>query len=101
MQTQSIYTGERSEKTIEQASTPLPSAQVLSRVRLFATPWTVARQALLSMGSSRQEYWSGLPGPPPGDFPDPGIEPESLTSPHWQAGFLPLVPPGKAFSDLL
>ena len=49
----------------------------LSRVRLFATPWTVAYQASLSMGFSRQEYWSGLPFPPPGDLPDPGIEPRS------------------------
>jgi len=40
----------------------------------FATPWTVARQALLSMGSPMQEYWSGLPFPSPGDLPDPGIE---------------------------
>ena len=48
---------------------------MLSCVRLFATPWTVARQALLSMGFSRQEYWSGLPFPSPGDLPDPGIEP--------------------------
>ena len=46
----------------------------LSRVRLFVTPWTVAHQALLSMGFSRQEYWSGLPFLPPGDLPDPGIE---------------------------
>ena len=46
-----------------------------SRVRLCATPWTVARQAPLSLGFSRQEYWSGLPFPPPGDLPDPGIEP--------------------------
>ena len=51
------------------------------RHQLFATPWTVARQALLSMGFSRQEYWSGLPCPPPGDLPNPGIEPTSLTSP--------------------
>ena len=50
---------------------------VLSRVRLFATPWTVAHQALLSMGVSRQEYWSGLPFPPLGDLPDPGMEPTS------------------------
>ena len=50
--------------------------QSLSRVRLFVTPWTVAHQALLSMGFSRQEHWSGLPCPPPGDRPDPGIEPE-------------------------
>ena len=49
----------------------------LSRVRLFATPWSVAYQAPLSMGFSRQEYWSGLPFPSPGDLPDPGIEPGS------------------------
>ena len=49
----------------------------LSRVQLFATPWTVAYQAPLSMGFSRQEYWSGLPFPSPGDLPDPGIEPRS------------------------
>ena len=49
----------------------------LSRVQLFATPWTVAYQAPLSMGFSRQEYWSGLPFPSPGDLPDPGIEPGS------------------------
>ena len=47
---------------------------------LFSTPWTVACQAPLSMGFSRQEYWSGLPSPPPGDLPDPGIDLASLTS---------------------
>ena len=52
-----------------------------SHVRLFATLWTVARQAHLSMGFSRQEYWSGLPFPPLGDIPDLGIEPQSLMSP--------------------
>ena len=52
-----------------------------SRVQLFVTPWTVARQAPLSMGFPRQEYWSGLLFPPPGDLPDPGIEPSSLMSP--------------------
>ena len=51
-----------------------------SRVQLFATLWTVAHQAPLSMGFSRQEYWSGLPCPPPGDLPDPGIKPASLMS---------------------
>ena len=51
----------------------------LSHVRLFATPWTVACQAPPSMGFSRQEYWSGLPFPSPGDLPDPGIEPGSPT----------------------
>ena len=49
----------------------------LSRVRLFVTPWTVAYQALPSMGFSRQKYWSGLPFPSPGDLPDPGSEPRS------------------------
>ena len=49
----------------------------LSRVRLFPTPWTVVPQAPPSMGFSRQEYWSGLPFPSPGDLPDPGIEPGS------------------------
>ena len=56
----------------------------LSRVRLLATPWTVAHQAPLSMGFPRQEYWSGLPRPSPGDLPDPGIEP---TSPALAGGF--------------
>ena len=49
----------------------------LSHVQLFATPWTVAYQASPSMGFSRQEYWSGLSFPSPGDLPDPGIEPRS------------------------
>ena len=64
----------------------------LSRVRLFATPWTVAYQAPPSMGFSRQEYWSGLPFPSPGDLPDPGIEPKS---PSFQADALTSEPPGK------
>ena len=51
----------------------------LSRVRLFATPWTVAYQAPPSMGFSRQEYESGLPFPSPGDLPNPGFEPRSST----------------------
>ena len=54
---------------------------VLSCVWLFVIRWTVAHQAPLSMGFSRQECWSGLPCPPPGDLPDPGIKPASLTSP--------------------
>ena len=64
----------------------------LSRVRLFATPWTVANQAPQSTEFSRQEYWSGLPFPSPGDFPNPGIEPGS---PALQADALPSEPPGK------
>ena len=58
-----------------------------SRVQLFATPRTVARQAPLSMGFSRQEYWHGLPCPPPGDLPDLGIEPGSLMSPALSGKF--------------
>ena len=59
------------------------------------TPWTVAPQSPLSMGFSRQEYWNGFPCPPPGDLPDPCIEPESLTSNlRWQMGSLPLAPLG-------
>ena len=64
----------------------------LSRIWLFATPWTVAYQAPLSMGFSRQEYWNGLPFPSPGDLPNPGIEPRS---PTLQADTLPSEPPGK------
>ena len=64
----------------------------LSRVRLFATPWTVAHQAPPSMGFSRQEYWSGLPVPSSGDLPDPGIEPRSPTL--WEDALTP-EPPGK------
>ena len=62
-------------------------ACTLTCVRLFATPWTVALQASLSMGFSRQEYWSGLPFPSLGDLPDPGIQP---TCPALQADSLPL-----------
>ena len=67
----------------------------LSCVQLFATPWTVARQAPLSMGFSRQEYWSGLPFPSPGDLPHLGIEPPSPVSPALQADSLPAEPSGK------
>ena len=66
----------------------------LSRVQLFVTPQTVARQVPLSLGFSRQECWSGLPFPPPGDPPDPGIEPASPVSPALAGGFFTTVPPG-------
>ena len=62
-----------------------------SCVRLFVTPWTVSCQAPLSMGFSRQEYWSGLPCPPPGDLPDPRIEPVSPSAPALQADSLPVL----------
>ena len=63
-----------------------------SRVQLSATPWTVACQAPLSMGFSKQEYWSGLPCPPPGGLPNPGMEP---VSPTLAGGFFSSEPPGK------
>ena len=62
-------------------------AQRLSHVVLFATLWTVALQAPLSLRFSKQEYWSGLPLPPPRDFPDPGIKPMSPASPALAGGF--------------
>ena len=62
----------------------------------FATPQSIAQQVPLSMGFFRQEYWSWLPGPPPEDLPNPGIKPTSLICLlPWQAGSLPLAPPGK------
>ena len=61
------------------------------------TPWTTAEQSPLSMGFSRQEYWSGLPFPSPGDLPEPGIEPRSLTL---QADTLPSKPPGREGTQL-
>ena len=68
------------------------SEVTLSYVQLLGTPWTVGYEAPPSMGFSRQEYWSGLPFPSPGDLPDPGIEPRS---PALQADALPSEPPGK------
>ena len=63
------------------------SVAVLSHAQLFATLWTVARQAPLTMVFSRQEYWSGLPFPPPEDLPDPGIKPVSPASLALAGGF--------------
>ena len=61
------------------------------------TPWTEARQAPLSLGFSRREYWNGLPFPSPGDLPDPGFEPES---PVWQRDSLPLSQLGSPESNI-
>ena len=71
--------------------------KLLSCVRLFATPWTVAYQAPPSMGFSRQESWSELPFPSPRDLPDPGIEPGS---PAFQADALTSEPPGKPKNEI-
>jgi len=69
-------------------------AQLLSHVQIFGTPWSIARQALLSMEFSRQEYWSRLPCPPPGNLPDPGIKPLSPVSPALQVDSSLLSHPG-------
>ena len=85
------------EPRIQSVSSGCVKVKLLSRVRLFATPWTVACQTPPSMGFSRQECWSGLPLPSPGDLPDPGIR---LGSPALQADALTSEPPGKAFRDV-
>ena len=69
--------------------------------RLFEAPWTVDHQAPLTTGFSRQESQSGLPFPPPGDLPNPEIEPGFLHLLHWQAGSLSLAPPGKPMESLV
>ena len=97
-QTHAPYTGELTQPPDHQGVCLYTLTKVkvrsLSRVRLFATSWTVAHQASLSMGFSRHEYWSGLPFPSPGDLPNPGIEPGS---PALWADTLPSEPPGKPF----
>ena len=75
------------------------SVCTLNHVQLFATLWTVACQAPLSMEFPRQEYWSGLPFPSPGDLPDPGIKPTSLASLALAGGFFATEPPGKPHED--
>ena len=70
-------------------------------VRLFVALWTVACQAPLSVGFSRQEYWNGFPCSPQGALPNPGIEPHLLHLLQWQAGSLSLVPPGKPWPRYL
>jgi len=69
-------------------------AHLFNHVQLFATPWTLAHQVPLSMVFPRQEYWSGLPFPPPGDLPNPRMEPESLVSPALAGGFFTTEPLG-------
>ena len=92
--------GSNESDTTEQLNNNIFSSMYIlshfSRVRLFAALWTVAHQALLSMGSSRQEYWSGLPCPPPGDLPDPGLGHVSLTSPALAGGFFTMSTPWEA-----
>ena len=70
-------------------------AQSLNHLRFFVTSWTIVPQAPLSMGFPRQEYWSGLPFPSPGNLLNPGIEPASPASPAMAGGFFTMVSPGK------
>ena len=70
-------------------------AQFLNHVHLFVAPWAVAYQAPLTIKYSRQEYWSGVTFPLPGDLPNPGIEPTSLESPALAGRFFTTEPPGK------
>ena len=79
------------ETCIRKSTAAQPVTRKVMKV-LFVTPWTVARQAPLSMEFSRQEYWSGLPFPSPGDLPNPGIK---SGSPALQVDSLPSEPPGK------
>ena len=69
--------GKTSRKGMASKLTLESESETESEVRLFVTPWTVAYQAPLSVGFSRQEYWTGLPFPSPGELPNPGIEPGS------------------------
>ena len=73
----------------------LPSVSMLSHIQLFSILWTIAHQAPLSTEFSRQDYWSGLPFPTPGDLLNWGIKPTSLVSPALTGGFFTTVPPGK------
>ena len=68
---------------------------LLTPVRLFATPWTIAHQVPLPLGFPKQEYWSGLPFPPPGNLPHPGIEP---ASPALTGGFVTIEPSTKSLN---
>ena len=92
MKLEPIIQSEASQKEKHQYSVKWSEGSSLSRVRLFVTPWTVAHQAVPSMGFSRQGYLSGFPFPSPGELPNPGIEPRS---PALQADALTSEPPGK------
>ena len=81
-------------------SLPSQSPICVQELRCFVTLWTLGRQASLSMGFSKQESWRGLPCPPLGDLPDPGIKPTSWTSPTLQADSLPLSHQGSPDSGI-
>ena len=79
--------------SMHQSMVPECRLSGFSSIWILVTLGTAVCQAPLSMGFSRQEYWSGLPCPPPGELPDAGIEHTSLCLMHWQAGSLPPAPP--------
>ena len=94
---QSTYTHHRLEDRtkIQQKDNLLGVLNHFSRVQLFADPMNCKLSGSSVHGILRQEYWGGFPCPPPGDLPNPGIKPNLLCLLHWQAGSLPLIPPGK------
>ena len=97
---ENIRMSQNLKSTISELKNTIKKVKSLSYVRFFATSWTVAYQAPLSMGFSRQEYWSGLPCSPPGDLPDPGREPAYL--PAMAGRFFNTSPPRRPmmlFSD--
>ena len=83
------------EGTLQQIIYHVCVLSCFSHVQLFVTPQIIVHQAPLPMEFSQQEYWSGLPGPPPGDLSDPGIEPESPASATFSGGFFTAEPLGK------
>ena len=83
------------QKTPELRSTGLQNAWMLSHVQFFEIPWTVAHQSPLSMGFSKEEYWSGLPFPTRGSVPDSGTKPVSPVSPALAGGSLTTLSPRK------
>ena len=89
------FLGEKSIFLKHNHTSEVNEVKSLSRVQLFATPWTVAYQAPPSMGFSKQEYWSGLAFPSPGDLPDPGTEPMSPVAPVLAGEFFTTEPPKK------
>ena len=90
------YKNKAAESTISSGVVPVQGLNSCSAEHDSATRWAAVRQSLLSMGFSRQEYWSGLPFPPLGDLPDPGIEPASLASPVLAGRFFGTETPGKS-----
>ena len=89
----SIFKSNQIRKSISETPEPIQFIVLFSRVLDSVTPWTAACQAPLAMGFSRQECWSGLPCPPPGDLSNPEIKPRS---PALQVDSLPSEPPGKS-----